>query len=445
MKATLSRKSKREQPAWPKLVQPGRAIVRVYRRKTPGGNYSFMVANYADGQARRFDCYPGEGAALEAADLLARRLDRRDYVAASMTQGQALEYANSAARLKPLNITVDAATSALAAVVGTGAGMVPDLAALHAAVKFFCARNKLVTAKPVAEVVAEFLAVKAARGSSPRYLRDLTGRLSRFASDFKTDASAVTTAELQTWLDGLKLSPRSYQNYRTVLNTFFQFGVARGYCADNLAGGAEKLKIRSGDIEIFTVGEIGRLLEACRAEFPEFLPCLAVGAFAGLRSAELERLEWKDIDLAARHIVVGASKSKTASRRIVPISDNLAEWLRPYSGRQGKLWRGRSGAFYESQQDVCGATPVPADEAKGIKAQPAVVWKQNGLRHSYASYRFGLIQDAPRVSAEMGNSAQVVFKHYRALVTPEEAKAWFDVKPAGAAVNVLPMPLAATA
>jgi hypothetical protein len=30
---------------------------------------------------------------------------------------------------------------------------------------------------------------------------------------------------------------------------------------------------------------------------------------------------------------------------------------------------------------------------------------------------------------EAGNSPQMIFTHYRELVTPEVAKAWFEVKP----------------
>ena len=60
------------------IVQPGRAVVRVYRRKTPAGNFSFLVANYADGDKRRMDAYPTAVEAIEAATKLAQRLDARD-------------------------------------------------------------------------------------------------------------------------------------------------------------------------------------------------------------------------------------------------------------------------------------------------------------------------------------------------------------------------------
>jgi len=57
---------------------------------------------------------------------------------------------------------------------------------------------------------------------------------------------------------------------------------------------------------------------------PELVPILAIGAFSGIRMAELNRLDWKAVDLERKFIEVRAGQAKTASRRIIPISDNLA-------------------------------------------------------------------------------------------------------------------------
>jgi hypothetical protein len=56
-------------------------------------------------------------------------------------------------------------------------------------------------------------------------------------------------------------------------------------------------------------------------------------------------------------------------------------------------------------------------------------WRQNALRHSFASYRLAAIQDAAKVALEMGNSPAMLFKHYRELVTPEAAAQWFAISP----------------
>jgi len=384
MKTPRSRKDR-----WPRKVTCGRVCVSVYRRTMPNGEPGFMVANYAGGR-RRFDSYPQEGDALEAANRLARQLSERDVLTASMTRAQAVEYASAIQALKPLNLGLPSAVTTLVEAVK----LVGDLPAVVAAAKFYATRHNRTLPKPVHAVVAELLQVKEARGASPRYLEDLRARLNRFAVDCQRDTCNVTTSDIQAWLDGLKLSAQNYRNFRTVLNTLFEFAVARSYASDNPVERVERVKVRNGEIKIYTPAEIARLLAAAS---PDFRPCIALGAFGGLRSSEIERLG--------------------PGRRIVPIHDNLTEWLHPYAGQEGKVWTGSHEEFYEAQQ------------ATGAAARPPVRWKSNALRHSYASYRFAQTADAGRVAGELGNSAAVVHRHYRELVKPVDAERWFNVGP----------------
>jgi len=88
---------------WPRKIQLGRVTVSVYRRQSPKGHACFMVANYATGD-RRWDSYPTETEAIEAANHLARLLSQRDVIAASMTREQSVEYAAAVQTLQPLGI-----------------------------------------------------------------------------------------------------------------------------------------------------------------------------------------------------------------------------------------------------------------------------------------------------------------------------------------------------
>jgi integrase len=418
MKATASRKPKQSE-SWPRKVTVGRESVTVYRRKTPLGNFSFMVANYS-GEKRRFDSYTTEADALDAAGKLARQLSARDVIGASMTKEQSVEYSAVTQSLQPLGITLSAAVAAIIEILK----LTGDLSGAMAAARFYKAKHKTVTAKRVADVVAELLALKKSRGASVRYLQDLRLRLDKFAEKFPCNIGSVTTPDVQAWLDGLKLSSQTYANNRRVAHLLFEFAVARGYAMDNPAAKVERPKIRNGEVEIFTPAETRKLLAAAPEDF---LPCLALGMFAGLRSAEIERLEWRDIDLKQAHVVVSASNAKTASRRIVPVAENLAAWLAPYAERTGKVWPG--GWLYKAQQDTAKAAGVD--------------WKANGCRHSFASFSFALCADAGRVAGYCGNSAAVIHRHYRQLATPADAQKFFSIKPA-TAVNVLPMQAAAS-
>ena len=160
---------------------------------------------------------------------------------------------------------------------------------------------------------------------------------------------------------------------------------------------------------------------------PQIAPCLALAAFAGLRSEEILRLEWADVTRRPGFIEVAAHKAKTAARRLVPITDNLAHWLRPSRPSEGLVWPDTKHMFFKVRLSVA--------------TQAGIKWKPNILRHSFISYRLAEIQDVNRVALEAGNSPQMIFRHYRELATPDQARTWFEIKPKSPA-NVVHLKLA---
>jgi hypothetical protein len=124
-----------------------------------------------------------------------------------------------------------------------------------------------------------------------------------------------------------------------------------------------------------------------------------------------------EVDIA-KHILAAESaestigQAKTASRRVVPISGNLAAWLEPIK-RTGKV---------VSSKNL--HVDVPA-LARALK----IDWPRNVLRHSFISYRIAIVQSADQVALEAGNSPSIIFKHYRELTTPEVAEKWFGIMP----------------
>ena len=55
---------------------------------------------------------------------------------------------------------------------------------------------------------------------------------------------------------------------------------------------SHRAKVRSSEIGILTPAELARLLESAS---DETLPYWALGGFTGLRTAELERLDWAEV------------------------------------------------------------------------------------------------------------------------------------------------------
>jgi len=404
----MSTKTKRKRASskdWPREIKHGRTSVKVYRRKMPNGHWGFMVANYSTGK-RRWDSYPTETKAIAAAKLLAQRMSKQQVVAASMTNADAAAYAAAVDTLEPYGVSLPVAAETLARCLKTAG----DPTSVLSAVNFWSLRNKPVTRARVSEVVKKMLIVKRNERKSERHLGDLRSRLGRFAGDFRKDCCDVTTAEIQHWLDDLELTNRSKINYRTTIRNLFAFAVARGYAADNPVKATQTIKADDVPIEIYTPVEMRKLVTAASIEF---VPSIVLGGFAGLRSNEIQRLTWEDIQLAERNIIVGIEQAKTATRRNVPMWDNCAEWLAPYAGRTGLIWGGGYSQFYDAQK-------LTAENA-------GIDWKRNALRHSYASYRFAQTTDAGRVSGELGNSASMVHKHYREPVTRQDADKWFNI------------------
>ena len=93
-------------------------------------------------------------------------------------------------------------------------------------------------------------------------------------------------------------------------------------------------RAKEREIEILSVSQVARLLESAGSDM---LPFWTLGAFAGLRRAQIERLTWNEVHFEAGVIEVRASKSKTASRRLVTIQPNLRQWLAPYRRSSGRV------------------------------------------------------------------------------------------------------------
>ena len=116
--------------------------------------------------------------------------------------------------------------------------------------------------------------------------------------------------------------------------SLFDYGQKRNYVTTNPVLAIEAVKHTRSSPGDFHAEELATVLEHADAEL---LPMLVIGGFSGLRTSELLQLTWNEVDLVRGFIHITATKSKTARRRLVPITDNLAEWLRPYAGRNGKV------------------------------------------------------------------------------------------------------------
>lgn len=315
------------------------------------------------------------------------RVKKEGEGAIHMPEQLRVEAVKCAEKLKPLGVTLTDATE--------------HFLAHLAAIQRSCT---------VVALIAEFRASKEQDGASERYQKDMKNRLQRFEDDLGPKMVAeIRSSSIDDWLRGLTVGAQTRNNFRTILRTLFEYGVMRGYLLENPVAKTAKAKVVRGAPAILKPEEMRKLLECASSDF---LPYLAIGGFAGLRSAEIERLDWSEIDLGQRLIHVKAEKSKTAQRRLTTISDCLAAWLAPFSEKSGRV-----------------AKNVRV-ERKRCCAAAGIEWKANFLRHSFASYHLAKFKNSAETAAELGHSSPVMlFQHYRELVSPNDADRWWGIEP----------------
>ncbi len=295
--------------------------------------------------------------------------------------------------------------------------LMPHKASITEAVDFYLEHVlKYRNAPVVAEIVKKLVAEAEGNKRRERTVKDLRVRLERFANSFgNRQLASITREELAAWLNDPTLSARSRINYAVKVSQLYNFAIRNGWAEYNIAASIPRPTVEDTEPEIFTPEQAARLLEHA-AEY-DLLPYVAIGLFAGLRSAELLRLDWSAVKLAERTIIIGANVAKKRSRRVVEINETLAAWLPLCAKRKGAIVElNDQRTFYKRLAELA--------TAAGLEK-----WPDNGLRHSCASYSLALTGDAVRVAYQLGNSADMIHRHYKALVTQADAERFFALRP----------------
>jgi len=309
---------------------------------------------------------------------------------------------------------------------------------LEEAAKFFkAAKDRQQKSKKISAVILEYSENRKRNLRSARHLEDLKSRLGRFEEDFgETLASEITHSDIVGWLaklkpdkGGGKYSPLSVVNFHRVVRGLFTYAAAMGYAEKNPASNVTIPKVKESAPGIFTPPQMAAILKAAGESI---LPFFVLGAFAGLRSSEIQRLTWEEINLKRKMITPPAEKTKSAKRRIVPILPNLRTFLLPYADHKGPVLPFSRRNTYDLTAPVLRAagfgtpgTETDEEKAAGVKLIPA---PDNGLRHSFASYRLAATNDAAKTALELGHpNTKLLFSTYRELVTPKDAKTYWGI------------------
>ena len=433
-----NRRVQAKTPDFPITLTKGSVSAKIYRHENKG-YAEFKVAYYV-GTRRKLESFADLDEAKRRAREAIVGIGAGDHATLTLKADDRIVYQRALKFLNQCETPLDVAAERYAS-AAFKLGKVP----LRDAVEYYLQRfPQNMPSKSVREVVDEMIAAKKADGASAPYLRDLKFRLGEFTESFQCPIASVDMPLVNEWLRALKCAGRTRNNFRTILGTLFNYAEAEGYLPkdhvdfDTVARAREE----QTEIEIFSPKEMMGLLEAAQmnpdvlgagfnrryATRQGLLPLLVLGGFAGMRTAEIQRQLWDDINLERGYIRVTGVKGNTAQKRLIPICDNLRTWL----------------AVCRREVPTCCDYPRPFEAIQRLAERAEVKWKHNALRHSCISYRVALTGDVARVALESGNSPRMIFRHYRELVTKEEAQTWFSIMPK-ATVDIVPMDQSALA
>lgn len=253
-------------------------------------------------------------------------------------------------------------------------------------------------------------------------------RLDKAAQHFRCNVGDITSKDIESWIHGLDIGPLTANHYRAAIAALFRFCQRKGYLereGKTEADFTEKATTRKQEVEAYTPPQAAHLLTAVE---DRWRPYVAFGLFAGLRQRELFRLDWKSVKDG--HVEVAGSIAKTGRRRIVPILPALLAWMETFPNRRGPIAPTFTGGDASRAQSLSQALRKAA-KSGGFQII------NNGLRHSFISYRVADLQNRPQTALEAGNSPDVIAQHYDKVATSAEAKKYFSILPANVQKNVI--------
>jgi len=322
-RAKTAKTNRARKPGPIATVKFGSASVPVYRSESKG-RIRFMLSSYRDGKRIR-KIFNSLDEAKKEALFVAQRIQSGMQHVTDMKPHERDHYVKAVELLSTLKLPLVAVVEDyVQARKLSEAASLTSMAADYR--KFFKPLTRRVL---VPELVMELIAAREQDGASKTYVSQLKTILNRFATAFPSEILGISSSDIDAWLRGLPVSTSSRYSMLVCVKVLFSYARTQNCLpAEQMTAPEQikKVKIKHDDVSVFTPEEMAKLLHAAP---PHLIPILAVGAFSGIRMAELNRLDWSAIDLERGIIELRADQAKTASRRLIPITDNLRAWIEP--------------------------------------------------------------------------------------------------------------------
>lgn len=444
---------------WPKILKWGGLSVKVYRI-ADGGSWDYCVSWYFGGIRRRKKFAREDKALAFAKDQLWFIGEGKMNVAANSVAGisdnDRATFTAAIKLLNPVGISLITAVTdyiaALHSLKPVGGGLTTAIADYVEAVKVMGERGTLTLAandfvrraaqvekyNPTTEVVEELIAIMEEELKiKPKRRRDvqtMRSHLRQFAKATEIPIQEITLDTAVTWLQRSTVTDRSFNNKRTSLVRLGSFCKQKCYLPNDRPTPFELIRSKRnvGEHEVHALPpqNLRVLLDAAlAAQNHEAALYFAIGFFTGMRTSELQRLQWEFFYTERDTIILPAKVTKNNRRRNVPIQPVLKAWLNLLAPtRKGKVFASDKTTI----RCIDFARPLMPPKCGTGEEEPDADWWENCMRDSYASYRAIITYSVGRVALEIGNSEPMVKRCYFDVTADEkDAKTWFEIGPEG--------------
>jgi len=397
---------------YPQTLKRGSVVVKVYKVQRPARPgrpaQTLFTLSWHAGGARHTKQFASSSAAVEEGKLKLEQLAAGKVdAAAEMTIEDAAALAE--ARRLAGDVPLVAALGEWRRARELTGGMLIQAAEAWAAKQGTAYKSTM-----VGDVIDRFLKAKKAGGvKTKKTYKPLEHLRERFGGVLM---DTISTLALGAWLQERYPHPVYHNTALTRCRTLWAWARKNGFLpkdAQTVAEAVDKARERPNRIGIIKAETLAKLLGIVRAEKPELIAPLTLAALCGMRSDEVHRQQWDDVDLKGGHLRVSGAKPNTPAFRLVPICDAARDWLLLCNDRKGRVCR----------------TVVDVERVRDLAAEHKIELPDNAFRHSFISHAAASSGDINRTALDCGTSPTKIFRHYRQLVTEDEGKEWFTLTP----------------
>jgi integrase len=368
----------------------------VYRREYPSGLVSWIVdlGKIGDSSVRRRRTFETQAAANDFAQDLRRARHNEGMAAFALTPEQRVDAIRCIDMLQAYE------------------GETP----LKACTYYVQNVLKFRTAPPLRDICNGVLEEMKQKNVRPKSLHTMNSFLNRLVAALNGKALAeVSQDDVKAICFEAGLEPKTQRNRLGMTSQLFNFALRNKWVSENIVKNISKpAKVHTEHV-VLTVPQVARLLELA-PDYGLMAYCL-LGLFAGVRAAELQRLDWPYIVWPDREIKLTAAATKIGQRRVFDIDETLAAWLEPYVKATGPI-SPRGAEFDTAFQKL-------------RKAAGITNWPHNAMRHTFVSYHIAHFKNPSKTCLIIGHigDSNLLHNNYKSIVPTAEAKKFWALRP----------------